>query len=306
MNITFRYLRQFVAAARCGSITRAAEELHLSQSAVATSLNRLEEEVGEQLLVRLPAKGLALTTRGRQVLRHSTELLEDYRKFEGNVLGARDNPVGEISVGCFSVSAPYFIPPIVAAMKKKYPDVSIKLYEGDLQEIQDGLQGGLTDIMITYDLELLPEFERIHLSTVPTHAVLSVDDPLCSMSRLKLSDLALKPLILLDVPVSSRYFLSIFEAENLMPIISYRSKSVEMIRNLVGWGLGYTIFHIKSQEITSHGQKLAFRPIEGVANQPNLVIAHHKHLAQLPAIDVFIAECRAYFLSELHAVQRVT
>jgi DNA-binding transcriptional LysR family regulator len=299
MNISLRYLRHFVMAARHLSITSAATELRLSPSAVANSIDRLEDEIKVELFTRRPSKGLFLTTGGRRVLKLSKKMLEDYDEFERAISQKAGIEEGEISVGCFSISAPGFLPAILNNMRKQYPNIFVKLWEGDLEVIEAALLDGKIDLLLTYDLEISPELERETLADVPPHAVFSENDPLCEKESVTMADLAPKPLILLDWPISRRYFNSLFSASGLVPNVSYFIKNSEMIRNMVGFGFGYSIFHLKTQEKSSFGSPLECRPIVDCNWNPKMVLVYAPNAKSTFLTDKFRDECFKYFSSEV-------
>ncbi len=74
MNFTFRQIRYFVAVADSFSVSRAAAELHISQSAVTSAIRELETELGAALFERNP-RGVSLTTQGHQFLLHARRIL---------------------------------------------------------------------------------------------------------------------------------------------------------------------------------------------------------------------------------------
>src|ERR1700748_1682568 len=105
---TLRQLQYFVAAAEAGTVTQAAEAMHLSQSAMSTALADLEKAFQVQLLVRHHARGISLTPAGRELLVQAADLL-------GAAQGLGSSLTGTVQLGCFSVPAPYVLPELLAA-----------------------------------------------------------------------------------------------------------------------------------------------------------------------------------------------
>jgi DNA-binding transcriptional LysR family regulator len=103
-------------------------------------------------------------------------------------------------------------------------------------------------------------------------------------------------LILLDVEPSREYFLSLFRDQGLEPFVGYRTSSFEMVRGLVGHGLGYSLLATKpANSISYDGRALVTRPLTTAVANSHLVLAH---LASRPleasALE-FAGHCRAFF-----------
>src|SRR5690349_529815 len=111
MNL--RQLECFVAAADAGTMTAAAAQLFVSQSAISLAVAQLERSVGTQLLIRHKARGLELTPAGRRLLPQARSLLahaDDVRtaaEAEGGALS------GPLTVGCFRTAAPFLLPELL-------------------------------------------------------------------------------------------------------------------------------------------------------------------------------------------------
>src|ERR1700753_70233 len=102
-HISLRQLHYFVCAAEVGTMTAAAELLHVSQSAVSVGVTELERQLGVQLMLRAKSKGLSLTEAGRKFLPGARALLEKSEELRAELAEVGQKPAGRLVIGCFSV-----------------------------------------------------------------------------------------------------------------------------------------------------------------------------------------------------------
>ena len=106
MRFTLKQLRYLDAAGRTGSIANAANELSISQSSVTAAIDALEAELGFDIFLRMPAKGIRATPSGREVLAMVTRFLAEARGLENDLASVSGDPVGTLRLGCYATAAP--------------------------------------------------------------------------------------------------------------------------------------------------------------------------------------------------------
>src|SRR5262249_2900750 len=146
-----------------------------------------------------------------------------------------------LRIGCYPSFAPYVIPALLEELLAKSPDAQIRLIEGDQRQISAAMRVGSCEIALTYRQDLEAGFTAERLGAIGPHILLPEGHELAAASSLLLKDLAPLPLILLDMPPSGVYFLSLFEKAGLTANVRLRSTSFETVRGLVGHGLGYSL-----------------------------------------------------------------
>ena len=105
-----------------------------------------------------------------------------------------------------------------------------------------------------------------------------------------------EPLVLLDVEPSRDYFLSLFRDRGLEPSIGFRTKSLEMVRGLVGHGLGYSLLATKPANNMSYdGRALVARPLTNAVKNSRLVLATLAGRSMSPMAREFAEHCRSFF-----------
>lgn len=143
MNI--RQLKYFLSVVRQGSIGAAAEANFVTQPAVSLQIKKLEEEVGERLLVRRGRRSV-LTQTGRLVARHAEEILREMDALEAAMHGLRGLTSGFLKLGNIDAASVYVLPELYRAFHHQYPGVRIEIVVGDSRH--------LLEAMIAGDLEL--------------------------------------------------------------------------------------------------------------------------------------------------------
>ena len=133
------------------------------------------------------------------------------------------------------------------------------------RERVDGLRLGSLDLVLLYDFGLDPSIERIVLlPDVKPHAVLPKAHRLAGESAVTLKMLADEPMILLDLPHSSAYFLSLFRDAGLTPHVAERTRDMSVMRAMVANRFGYSIANIRPvSTYAPDGSRLAFVPLTG-------------------------------------------
>ena len=273
-DVTLAQLRYFERAATHGSMTKAATELRVAQSAVSAAVAQLERQAGIQLFIRQRARGLILTTAGeeflsdtRAVLGHLNEVLEAAR-------GRGSQVRGRIRVACFVTLAPFVLPELLSDLSREHPDIEVEVIEGEAEEISAALRTGTAEIALSYDLGLSEEIARQVIAEAEPHVVLSADHRLAQRGRVHLADLATEPFVLLDLPHSREYFQQLLSSAGVTPHVRHRSASYETVRGLVARGHGYSLLNQRPVgDLTYGGARVAVRPIADDVPPLPIVIA---------------------------------
>ncbi len=192
MKITLKQLAVFSATARLQGITKAANELCITQSAASQSLKELEAILGFQLFNRI-GRELQLNTQGQKVLVKATQMLELQAQLEK---GLEDTLQGELLV-CASVTiGSYVLPKLLAEFVRLYPQVEPKLHIGNSAQVIEQLQQGQAHIgfveapIVEQVLTITPWCsDSLSLFSSPEH-------PLAKQQQINLDELAKQRLIL--------------------------------------------------------------------------------------------------------------
>ncbi|MGW0732318.1 LysR family transcriptional regulator [Streptomyces sp. NPDC002851] len=245
LGFTLAQLRYFLVAAECGSMTEASQELHIAQSAVSAAIHNLERELRVQLFIRRRGRGLTLTPAGERLQQQGRDLLARAREVEREARGDGGTISGPVAVGCFVTLAPFYLPSLFSECTRRYPGIEIDVVEAETDQLVHALAAGRIDFALTYDLGLRaePELHSETIARAPAHVIVAADHPLAAQERVRLTELATEPLVLLDLPHSRDYFRSLVAATGTAPDVRYRTQSYETVRSLVARGLGYSVLN---------------------------------------------------------------
>ena len=264
MRFSLRQLEYFLAVSETKSISIASKKINISSPSISSAIGQLEKEFSIKLFIRKHASGLELTKSGKEFSLAAQNIINQSKDLYNIANNLTNNNVGNINLGCLTTLAPVIVP----SLRKKYIETNDKVkvtqIEGNQVDIIDNIISGKIDLAITYNLSLPKNISFIPLMNVPPHVLLPSSHRLSEEKEIDLSQIKDEPLILLDLPLSREYFLSIFEKQNIKPIISERTSQISVLRSLVAHGFGYSVANLQlgvSQSV--EGLKIAQIPLKG-------------------------------------------
>jgi len=242
ISASLRQLEYFVAAVDSGTVTAAARRCSASQAAVSAALSDLEQGLGMQLLVRRPAKGVALTPGGERVLPIARRMLADAEDLSALAAEEQGQVSGPLRIACTVALSPRVLPAIAEAFALRYPGVELDLDDGLASEMQALVLTGAADVCLLYRRQLVPGLDARPVRVVTPYAVLPEEHPHAQQDDVALADLADEQLILVRPADSSRVIESLIEEAGVTPHSSWSFANPETVRSLVARGLGYSVF----------------------------------------------------------------
>lgn len=271
-NFSLRQLGYLVAVVDHGSMTAAAEALHVSQASISLAVNDLERRLGTKLLVRHPGRGVSLAEAGvdvvvdaRRVLAAATDLCSAARS-PGHQLR------GRLSLGCFATIAPLHLPPLYEAFRREHPAVEFNVTEGDQEELCRLVLTGACDIALTYGEGLASGLQSRVIQSLRPYVLLSAAHPLAGAEAVDLRQLAGEPLIVYAArPSPSNAERTLAEA-GVSYEISHASPNIEVVRSLVGRGLGWTILVQRWPATTIEGLPVTAVPLANTPTNSDVVV----------------------------------
>ena len=130
MVMDLRVLQYFLAIAREGNITKAAESMHVTQPTLSRQIKELETDLGKQLLIR-GSRRITLTDEGMLLRKRAEEIVSLLEKTEGEISASDEVISGDIFIGCGETEKMRFIVRAAKLMRDDYPDVSFHLFSGN-------------------------------------------------------------------------------------------------------------------------------------------------------------------------------
>jgi len=233
MRIT--QLRSFHAVAHHGSVTRAAQALHVSQPTMTTQIRALEETYGIELFYR-HGRGLTLTPTGKALYSVSLRIFADEAEALGLLKEHGGLRTGELRLGAVG---PHHAMEIVAAFRPRYPGIAISMRAGNSEEMIDGLLAYRTDVAV---LARYQDDARLHAVPYRTHPVVLLVPRGHRFARrrsVKLAELAGESMLMREPGSTTRHALeAALASAGVMPDVSMEIGSREAIREAVILGLG--------------------------------------------------------------------
>lgn len=184
-----RVLRYFLEIARQGSMTSAAQILHISQPALSKQIKDLEEELGQTLFKR-GNRNVSLTEEGQILLKHAEEIVEMVDRTTDELKNIDDLIGGEIDFVCAESHLMSYLAVKLKKFKKKYPLFKYNIISGDRWVAFNNLERGLADFGVVVERPSLDRYSYIEIPGTDTWGVLMPHDhPLAEKEEIKVSDL---------------------------------------------------------------------------------------------------------------------
>ena len=189
-----RTLRYFMAVAREENMTRAAEQLHVSQPTLSKALRSLEEELGKKLFTR-HSFSIKLTEEGVLLRNRAEDLVSMADKIEQEFLSLDDISGGDIYFGLAETYQIRYLAREIRRFKELYPDLRYHITSGDTEQVTEKLDKGLLDFAVICET---PDDRKYHHILFPESdyfgVVLPKDSPLAEKESITAEDLAGLPL----------------------------------------------------------------------------------------------------------------
>lgn len=238
-RITFRQLETFAAVARLGGFSRAAEALHLTQPAVSIQLRQLADTVGLPLFDQA-GRELRLTAAGEELLATVRSLDDVWSRFESAIDELQGLRRGRLRVALVS-TAKYFVPRMVGAFCRRYPQVSIELEIANRARIVERLRNNEDDLYVmSYppdDLDIV-----VHPFLDNELVALAPRDHWAAARPVSLRELAGEPFLLKEPGSGSRHAIDAFAAAEGVPLqVRLSLASNEALLELAGTGMGIAV-----------------------------------------------------------------
>ena len=221
-----------------GSLTKAAEALGCTQSAVSHTLNNLEEEFGFAVLTRSRA-GAKLTDNGQRIMPAIRNMLNYEEQLWQTVSHIRGVQTGTVRIGAFTSVAVHWLPGVIKKFQQDYPNVDIKLLTGDYYDVEEWINAGLVDLgFVTLPNQL--DCECITLMEDKLLAILPNDHKFANYPKFPLVECETEAFITL-LETSNHDARRALDAAGIKPNIKFSTKDDYAIIAMVEQGLGISI-----------------------------------------------------------------
>lgn len=292
LRFTLRQLEYFIAVGEAGSIALAAEKVNVTAPSMSSAIAQLEAGFGVQLFTRRHAQGSALTPTGQRFMEQARVVLEDAAKLNDLANIYTGSVLGSLRIGCLRTFVQLMVPQLRRSFESRYPSVEFSQVELDQAQIFDALGSARIDVALTYDIALPSDIDFQPLRTLPPYVMVDLDHPLAGRTSLTADDLLGHGMVLLDMPHSSDYFLSLFRGLGQRPRIAERTSEISIQRSLVANGFGFGISNMRTvSDISMDGKQLKFIPLHTPVPPLQLGIAISRAAHVSRTIQAFIDHC---------------
>lgn len=237
MNVDLELYKVFYVVAKNKHMTRASEELHISQPAISQSIKKLEDQLGGTLFLR-SNKGMELTEEGKMFYEYVKGALELIGNAENEFTSFKDLSKGEIKVGCSTTLTKLILMDALENFHKDYPNININIVNGLTSNLINDLKLGKLDFVIFNESNV--KENNLYLEKIKELKQGFVYNPDYYTDNVKtFSDLNKLPLILQNGDSNSRKlldYIALQEHVKLIPRMEVVSQ--ELISEFVNIGLG--------------------------------------------------------------------
>jgi len=278
MNL--RAVHYLVTLADVRHFSKAAERCHVSQPTLSTQIRKLEDELDVQLVERSPRK-VMLTEVGEEIVERARAMLADADAIRAIARRSKDPHSGTIRIGIFPTLAPYFLPHVVPEIRKRFPRLTLRLFEEKTEDVIEMIRQGRLDaglLALPVDAEQLVSrvlFEEPFVLAVPeSHA-------LGKRKSITMDDLEKEELLLLeDGHCLREQALEVCHLAGAHEKLDFHATSMETLRQMVAAGTGITLMPVMAvKPPVAHTDNLAIRPFAEPGPKRTIALVWRKSTA---------------------------
>ncbi|MBP7547591.1 MAG: LysR family transcriptional regulator [Corallincola sp.] len=294
MNITLRQLQIFEQVAACGSFTRAAEQLFMTQPAVSQQMRQLTEQVGEALY-DVVGRQLQITPAGQALLATWQGMQQEWHCFEEEIAARRGLQRGSLRLAVVS-TAKYFIPRVLGPFCQRYPGIDVRLEVANRDRVVERIQRNLDDLYVMttppdhLDLVAEPVLDN------PLVVIAAPDHPRRDERQIPLAALANERFIMREAGAGTRITIEQSLAEQQLRLnVRMELGSNEAIKQAVAGGLGLSILSRHAlHRLPVEEDDVAILDVAGFPLMSQWYLVHLRSKKLSLAATTFLAELKQW------------
>ncbi|MEI2394737.1 MULTISPECIES: LysR family transcriptional regulator [Paenibacillus] len=292
-----RVLRYFLTVAREGSITGAADFLHLTQPTLSRQLKDLEQELGKKLFIR-SSHSVILTDEGMLLRKRAEEIVDMVDKIEAEFKSMEETISGDIYIGGGETDAMKLIARVARDLQLRYPNIRYHLYSGNEDDVTAQLDKGLLDFGILIQPADVSKYNYVNIPAKNIWGVvMRKDSPLACRDTIRTADLIKVPLICSRQAMKQTFsknefadwFGEDFDRLNVVATYNLAYNAAIMVEESIGYAI--TLDKIVN---TSSDSNLCFRPLEPRL-ESGLNMVWKKHQVFSAVAEMFLKEIQGKF-----------
>ncbi|MEZ0170578.1 LysR substrate-binding domain-containing protein [Microvirga sp. TS319] len=267
-------LRTFIHVAALGSLSKAAGRLRIAQPALSRQIRMLEQELGVRLFDR-HGRGMVITERGREALKHATRVMAELDGLRASVAGSEASLAGHVAIGMSPTVADVISVPFVTAFRARYPGVMVQLVSAYSGYLLDWLYRGEIDLAVLYDPKVTRSLRSETLMQESLFLIGPPDIATPSGRALAFAEAARMPLLLPSARHGLRNILERFAQEAGVSLnVTVEMDSYAGLKDLVRLGYGCTVLPLAPiyEDVTAG--RLVALPIRDPSPTRQLVLSY--------------------------------
>lgn len=233
----------FIYIYRYGSFHKAASALYVTQPSLSSRIHTLEKDLNAQLLLRDRTR-LELTEEGKTFLPYAMQMVNTYNQARM----ALNKNRSKLVIGANVSLSVTLLPHVIQGFRQKYPDVTIEIYSGTPEVLEERLLAKQCDLILTQDVEHA-EFEREVVYLDPLELIVPPGHVLARRGRVYFTELALEPMIYNPrLPAHWERIQAHFKKQGVAPNFVLDVDSLEVTKKMIMKGIGITYLPLLSIE----------------------------------------------------------
>jgi DNA-binding transcriptional LysR family regulator len=288
INISARDVRAFLAVAKTLSFSQAAQQMHLSQSALSTLIGRLEEAFGTRLFDRT-TRAVALTAAGAVLASHADQLLSDLERTATAVRDVATLRKGSVAVAALPSLAARIIPALFRAFGKKYPDIKLSLIDTLSEPAFELVRGGRVDFALTAANPAYTDLDYVPLTT-DSFVLLAADSHSLghSSDSVRFTETLAWPHISMSRPTSVRQYVDAAALQNGFQFHpAYEVDHLATIGAMVLEELGVAALPAMAADVIS-SERLVRRPLISPVIRRSIGLVRRREGSLSPAAEAML------------------
>ncbi len=290
-------LRYIVAVAQERNFRRAAERCFVSQPALSTAVQKLEEELGVQIFERSRTE-VTLTRVGARLVEQAQRTLEEVERLRALAREGRDQLIGALRLGVIHTVGPYVLPDLIPALSQVAPEMPLEVEESTTAQLEINLKNGLVDVLLLalpFDvpgIEALPLYDEVFEVVVPAR------HRWARKRALPPQALSEERVLLLNTGhcFSNQVAEACPEVGRGTSGVSAPGNSLETIRNMVASGSGVTVLPASANSERYRSALLTVVPFTDPAPSRRIALVWRKSFGREKAVEVLATALRSLHL----------
>ena len=293
LNISVRQLHYFLSLVQAGSFSRAADAVGVTQSTLSAAIQALEAELGVTLIDRT-GRRMQLLPAGEDFLARARDIVARIEELPAHARQAERPLTTRLRLGVIPSIAPFFLPKVLPATAKAFPELQLTVREGLTRSLLESLRSGTLDVALVahpYDLD---EFEMAEIGRDPFFLAVRRDHALANRDRVDADDLLDEPFLLLESGHCLReHVMAAIGSKPAQTGGDVHATSIMTLVQLVQFGMGVTLLpELAVKANVARGTDLSIVTYEGKNNFRSLVLAWRANAARRNEFQLFANHLR--------------